>query len=219
MRYASSAYWDGYFRDLREQGNDLDWEGRWTDAFVPLLRGAGVTTVLELGCGTGNDAARLARDGFQVVAVDYAAEAIEQARSKYGSSVDFRVGDMAESLPFPDMSFDAVMSNVALHMFDAATTASIFGEIHRVTAPGGLFLFHVNSEGDRALRERRRPIEREVEPGFVLESAGQTVRFFSLELLEELLSGWASHEISEVEIVDDESAEPFKRVWRGVARR
>ena len=56
---SGSPYWDRYFRDLRDGGIDLDWRGRWTEPFLPLLRSARARRVLELGCGTGNDAARL----------------------------------------------------------------------------------------------------------------------------------------------------------------
>ena len=89
----------------------------WTEPFVVPLREAGVRTILELGCGTGNDAARLADAGYSVTAIDLSGEAIGQARARYGSMARFAVADMTQRLPFPDESFDAVMSNVAMHMF------------------------------------------------------------------------------------------------------
>src|SRR5260221_13196227 len=133
--YAKEAYWDGYFRRLSETGSDLDWGGRWTDPFVPLLGVSEAQDVLELGCGTGNDAARLAREGLHVVAIDLSAEAVAQARKKYGSIVDFRVADMAPGLLFPADSFDAVMANVALHMFSDSVTRAIFEDVRRVLRP------------------------------------------------------------------------------------
>jgi ubiquinone/menaquinone biosynthesis C-methylase UbiE len=42
----------------------LDWGGLWTEPFLAPLREAGVRSILELGCGTGNDAARLTREGL-----------------------------------------------------------------------------------------------------------------------------------------------------------
>ena len=114
------SYWDEYFARHRTAGTDLDWGGRWTEPFLPLLRNARADRVLELGCGSGNDAARLARAGFEVVAVDASAEAIGIARKHQG--VEFLVADMTEPLPFADASFDAVMANVSLHMFPDALT-------------------------------------------------------------------------------------------------
>jgi SAM-dependent methyltransferase len=62
VTYAGAGFWDQFFRQRREPGRELDWEGVWTGPFLLPLRAAGVRTVLELGCGTGNDAARLAGD-------------------------------------------------------------------------------------------------------------------------------------------------------------
>jgi hypothetical protein len=103
-------------------------------------------------------------------------------------------------------------------MFPLTTTREVFAEVARVARPGGLFLFHVNSLDDRSLRAQRRPVAREPEPDYVLEEGGQSVRFFSHELLEELLTGWDA-DLEHVEILDDDAGEPFKRVWRGIARR
>src|SRR5690349_16387913 len=111
MTHAGTEFWDQFFRRRRESGDDLDWAGVWTEPFLVPLRQAGVRTILELGCGTGNDAARLAGAGYSVTAIDLSGEAIEQAQAKFGSLASFLVADMAAPLPFPDGSFDAVMSN------------------------------------------------------------------------------------------------------------
>src|SRR5580704_16718904 len=67
MTHAGAAFWDQFFRQRRESGDDLDWAGVWTAPFLVPLREAGVRTILEMGCGTGHDAARLADEGFDVV--------------------------------------------------------------------------------------------------------------------------------------------------------
>jgi SAM-dependent methyltransferase len=216
---AGAEYWDSFFRDLRRSGRDLDWQGRWTDPFLVPLREAQVETVLELGCGTGNDAARLAREGHVVIALDLSSEAIEQARAKFGASVSFLVSDIALPLPFPAGSFDAVMSNVALHMFSDSVTRLVFAEIGRVVRADGLFVFHVNALQDRPLRANALPIVRELEKDYVLEQTGQTMHFFADAYLRELLQDWREVHLEPVEIADPATGEPFKRVWRGVACR
>jgi SAM-dependent methyltransferase len=218
--YAPADHWNRYFAGHRDAGTDLDWGDTWTKAFLPILRSASARTLLELGCGTGNDAARLARAGLQVVAVDFSSEAIARSRETHGAlGIRFETADIARPLPFADGEFDAVMSNVALHMFPDDVTRSVFAEVERVVRPGGLLLFHVNSTGDRPLRARRRPVRRELEPDFVLEETGQTVRFFSEAYLRELLHGWSDVALEHVELADHETGRPFKRVWRGTARR
>ena len=86
---------------------------------------------------------------------------------------------MTERLPFADKQYDAVMSNVAAHMFSDEVTRRLLAEVKRVLRYGGLLLLHVNSEADRELRAPRRPVKLELEQNYVLEESGQTVRFFS----------------------------------------
>jgi SAM-dependent methyltransferase len=218
MAYAGVEFWDQFFLQRQESGRDLDWEGLWTGPFLIPLQEAGVRTILELGCGTGNDAARLAGEGYTVTAIDLSGEAIGQARAKFGSTVRFMVADMTQRLPLPDEGFDAVMSNVAMHMFPDAVTRAVFAEVERLVRPGGLFVFHVNALEDRPLRARLLPA-REVEPDYVAEESGQTMHFFSESYLRELLEGWRELHLASVPIPHRETGEPYKHVWRGIARR
>ena len=218
MAYAGAEFWDQFFRQRRESGDDLDWAGLWTRPFLAPLREAGVRTVLELGCGTGNDAVRLAGEGYSVTAVDVSGEAIGQAQARFGSLARFMVADVTRRLPFPDGSFDAVMSNVALHMFPDQVTRGVFAQVGRLVRPGGLFVFHVNSLQDRPLRARALPA-RELEPDYVAEQSGQTMHFFSEAYLRELLAGWQQVQLAPVPVPHRETGELFKHVWRGIACR
>ena len=218
VAYAGAEFWDQFFRQRRESGDDLDWAGLWTAPFLVPLRQAGVRTVLELGCGTGSDAARLAGEGYSVTAVDLSGEAIGQAQARFGSLARFLVADMTRRLPFTDGSFDAVMSNVAVHMFPDGVTRAVFAQVGRLVRAGGLFVLHVNSLEDRPLRARRLP-GRELEPDYVAEESGQTVHFFSEAYLRELLEGWQEVHLIALSIPHRETGEPYKHVWRGIARR
>jgi SAM-dependent methyltransferase len=216
--HAGAEFWDRFFRHRLESGDDLNWAGLWTSPFLIPLREAGVRTVLELGCGTGNDTARLAGEGYEVTAIDLSREAIGQAQARFGTLARFAVADMTQQLPFPDASFDAVMSNVALHMFPDDVTRAVFGQVGRLVRAEGLFVFHVNSLEDRPLRARRLPA-RELEPDYVAEESGQTVHFFSGPYLRELLAGWQQVQLVPVSVRHRKTGEPFKHVWRGIARR
>jgi hypothetical protein len=85
MTYAGAEFWDQFYRQLRETGDDLDWGGLWTVLFLVPLREAGARAILELGCGTGNDTARLTGEGYAVTAIDLSAEAIALATERFGS--------------------------------------------------------------------------------------------------------------------------------------
>lgn len=107
--------------------------------------------VLDVGCGIGHSALRMAtmvgRDG-NVVGVDKSATLIAEARRRAGGRplpAQFRVGD-ARNLEFPPHSFDLCRAERMLMYLDDAGLA--VNEMLRVTRPGGeLALFEFDYDG------------------------------------------------------------------------
>ena len=94
-------------------------------------------TVLDVACGTGNAALPAARAGAQVTGLDLSTAMLEHARAHAdaeGLTVDWREGD-AEQLPFPDGSFDVVVSSFGCMFAPRHEVAA--GELARVLRPGG----------------------------------------------------------------------------------
>jgi SAM-dependent methyltransferase len=93
--------------------------------------------VLDVATGSGNTAISAARRYCDVTGIDYVPELIEQAKERAGAErleITFEVGD-AENLPYPDASFDVVLSTVGV-MF-APDQEKAAGELLRVCKPGG----------------------------------------------------------------------------------
>jgi len=98
--------------------------------------------LLEAGCGPGHLSLRLAsRKGFDVTGLDLDPVMVERARANADRPgigrdrrLSFLVGDVA-SLPFPDGSFDLVVSTLSMHHWD--DPAAGMSEIARVLRPGG----------------------------------------------------------------------------------
>lgn len=93
--------------------------------------------VLDVGCGAGQTALPMARNGCQVTGVDIASNLITEARKRAqaeGLSVQFDEGD-AEELPYDDASFDVVFSLIGA-MF-APQPEKVAAEFARVCRPGG----------------------------------------------------------------------------------
>jgi SAM-dependent methyltransferase len=93
--------------------------------------------VLDVACGTGNLAIPAARAGAVVTGVDIATNLLEQARERAhqeGVEVQFDEGD-AEALPYPDGSFDLVVS--AFGAMFAPRPEIAAAELVRVCRPGG----------------------------------------------------------------------------------
>jgi SAM-dependent methyltransferase len=100
--------------------------------------------VLDLGCGTGTNALRLAQAGWQATGVDFVAGAIRAARAKArqaGAAVDFRVGNVAalDDLPGP---FELILDIGCLHSLPAADRPDYYRGLARLLAPGGTFLLY-----------------------------------------------------------------------------
>jgi demethylmenaquinone methyltransferase/2-methoxy-6-polyprenyl-1,4-benzoquinol methylase len=92
--------------------------------------------VLDLCCGTGQQARLLARRGVQVAGVDSSPAMLARAMGEGPAAIHCFLADAAH-LPFAGASFDAVVISLALHEKDAVTRARIMSEAKRVLAPGG----------------------------------------------------------------------------------
>ena len=93
--------------------------------------------VLDVASGTGNAALAAARRFGDVIATDYVPALLEQARLRSeaeGLPIGIQVAD-AEQLPFPDASFDVVLSTFGA-MF-APDHEQVARELMRVCRPGG----------------------------------------------------------------------------------
>ena len=106
-------------------------------AFYQRLAPPPGSTLLDVGCGSGELALLAARDGVDVVGIDIAENLISRANARAAAeqlSACFRVGN-AEELPFRDGSFDFVVSLLGA-MF-APRPYRVASELVRVCAPGG----------------------------------------------------------------------------------
>jgi ubiquinone/menaquinone biosynthesis C-methylase UbiE len=99
-------------------------------------------SVLEVGCGTGELTQRArARVGptGRVWGIDPSAEMIAVARQKSaraGLGIDYRVATI-EALPFPDASFDVVLSSLMMHHLPEDLKSVGLGQVRRVLKPDG----------------------------------------------------------------------------------
>src|SRR5450631_2175937 len=93
--------------------------------------------VLDVAAGNGNATLAAARRWCDVTSTDYVSSLLESGRARAqaeGHTIQFQEAD-AENLPFPDASFDAVMSTFGVMFTPNQDKAA--SELARVCKPGG----------------------------------------------------------------------------------
>lgn len=133
----------------RHRGYHAFLDRQEVQSVADLVRGA---DVLEVGCGTGLILQRLAPLARRVAGVDLSFAMLRKARERAPSVVQAS----ALSLPFPDASFDVVVSfKVLAHVPDIPAALA---EMARVVRPGGhLALEFYNRRSLRTLVKRLKP--------------------------------------------------------------
>ena len=111
--------------------------------FADLVRADGNLRVADLGCGPGRVSDYLASLGLDTVGVDLSPRMIEIARRSY-PSLRFEVGSVT-ALDLPDGQLGGVIAWFSIFHTPADELPTVFGEFHRVLAPGGQLLVATHS--------------------------------------------------------------------------
>jgi SAM-dependent methyltransferase len=128
----------------------VDSDRRDLDAYVRVVEEFGARRVLDVGCGTGVFALRLAERGIEVVGVDPAAASLDVARAKPGGErVRWIHGD-ATALPSLRVDLATMTGNAAQAIVDPQVWQETLRGVHDVLRPGGRFVFETRDPAKRA---------------------------------------------------------------------
>jgi SAM-dependent methyltransferase len=135
--FFDSDYLDFYAAELNDETNDNE-----AHTIAELLQLHPGLKILDLPCGHGRIARRLAAMGAAVTGIDRSELFLNKARSEaaqHGIEVDYRTGDM-RTLAF-DSEFDVVLNWFTSFGYeDDNTLRSLLKRMHRALAPGGRLL-------------------------------------------------------------------------------
>jgi len=125
-------------------------------------------SVLDAGCGTGENALFFARRGQKVTGIDFLAEPIQRAKmkaSERGLTATFLVMD---ALALKELSevFDSVIDSGLFHVFDDDDRARYVAGLAHVTRPGGRLFLLCFRDDEPGTQGPRRVSERELREAF-----------------------------------------------------
>ncbi len=161
---------------------------------APQNRPRSDISVLEIGCGTGNNLWFVAREGFQASGIDASVTAIEYARERFARErleVRLEVADFSKPLPFADAAFDLIFERAALSFTNRQGASACVAEAWRTLKSGGLFQCGPYSDRDSSFY--RSPDQdgavRDISVGTIV--GGSQTRFYSLQDIRNLFrEGW-----------------------------
>ncbi|WP_373045883.1 methyltransferase domain-containing protein [Vulgatibacter sp.] len=144
-----------YERSVRPFFAGLDAESEQLLLRALLAPQAG-EAILDLSCGSGIHACRMAHDTgeLRVLGLDRSAPMLHEAAhhlTEAGTTVDLIRGEAAD-LPFGDASLDAVLNVASLHLYP--DPAAVLRQVARVLVPGGRLVCAT------LLPERLQPLDR-----------------------------------------------------------
>lgn len=122
---------------------------RWMFAHFPRRKAADFH-LLDMGTGMGRHAMLMAKEGYHVTGTDISATSLDQATQwakADGLTVTFRQAS-ADNQPFPDQSFDGILSYGVLYYLSFDKFSLAVKEIHRLLKPGGSAFVMVKSDRD-----------------------------------------------------------------------
>jgi 2-polyprenyl-3-methyl-5-hydroxy-6-metoxy-1,4-benzoquinol methylase len=156
MMFDYSGYLEGY-RDAQAydvEDGDYDVDYPLTAQLARELGGP----LLDLACGTGTMAIRMAEQGYEVTGVDIIPEMIAWASQKalsHGVSIEWAVADARTFHLHRQFTFIYMLGNAFQHFLTRADQEALLACVREHLRPEGCFLFGTRNPSPRNLFETR----------------------------------------------------------------
>lgn len=114
-------------------------------SFSEIKKHGELKTLLDLGCGMGQDAEYFAKKGLHVTAVDFSESGIQLVPKNANLKTIYQ--DI-QNVDFKNNSFDVIYAHLSLHYFNDDATTQIFNKLYYVLKKGGLIFIKCKSTDD-----------------------------------------------------------------------
>src|SRR5262245_28481063 len=141
--------------------------GRPQKAFVDIAERV-TGSILDAGCGTGDNALYFAGRGHKVTGIDFVAEPINRAKQKaaeLGLTVNFLVMDALSLKELPEI-FDSAIDSGLFHVFSDDDRRRYVEGLASVLKPGGRLFLECFSDDEPGEQGPRRVSRKEIEDAF-----------------------------------------------------
>ena len=139
--------WDkNMVKDFKKLNNTLEVYDMWLDKYIDYIVSA-KKTIIDLGCGIGNDTLFIKSCGKEVLSIDYSDEALKIINQNVEGANTLKMNFEDEWL-LKKESADLIIANLSLHYFNTETTLKIINSIRDTLVDGGILIVRVNSIND-----------------------------------------------------------------------
>jgi SAM-dependent methyltransferase len=141
-------------------------------------------SILDAGCGTGENALFFAKRGHKVTGIDFLAEPINRAKQKAldrGLTATFLVMDALALKDFPEV-FDTVIDSGLFHVFNDSDRRRYVEGLATVVKPGGRLFLLCFSDQEPGTQGPRRVSLKEIEDAFAQGWAVETIEHTRFEV-------------------------------------
>lgn len=167
----------------------------WISHYDPYFTEKKQETMIDLGCGRGENSQYLYQKGFHVISCDFSPVVLDSMKSR-NSFIKTMCFDMTREFPLPKGTIGVVLASLSTHYFSAADTRSIYRRIFDVLENRGYYLFRVNSLKEYDENDQKKSVS-EIEKDYYLLEDGTTKRYFSIKSMTDFLEDFRIIDLKE----------------------
>jgi len=185
--------WNNLYSTTTHTQSSVDWVKSYSKYFSEKKE----HTILDLGCGRGDNAAYLFETGYKVVACDFSPAAIEYINKMY-PQIETRCFDMIKDFPNDLKNIGIILASLSTHYFSLEATTKLYDNIYKTLEPGGYFIFRVNSKSELENKNKAN-VQSIIEDDYYMLNDGNTKRYFDKNSISMLLKKFKLINVQETE--------------------